>query len=118
LEKVPATIKAILRDIKNMNRRAQTIEHLERSNGDSSLRRALAARLDTALRRAGISSACAARRLDVRERDVQFWRHGITVPPLNAFTRMAAVLNLDLHWLCTGQTPGSPAFVERAVQII
>ena len=99
-----------------MNRRAQTIEHLERSNGDSSLRRALAARLDTALRRAGISSACAARRLDARERDVQFWRQGITVPPLHAFTRIAEALNLDLHWLCTGQTRGSPAFGERPLQ--
>ena len=31
-----------------MNQRAQTIEHLKRSDEDSSLRRALAARLDTA----------------------------------------------------------------------
>jgi hypothetical protein len=38
-----------------MNQRAQTIEHLQRSDEDSSLRRALAARLDTALKRAGIS---------------------------------------------------------------
>ena len=98
-----------------MNRRAQTIEHLERSGEDSSLRRALAARLDTALKRAGISSACAAKRLDVREREVQFWRQGITVPPLNVFTRIAAFLNLDVYWLCTGQTPGSPAVFERVV---
>ncbi len=38
-----------------MNQSAQTIEHLQRSDEDSSLRRALAARLDTALKRAGIS---------------------------------------------------------------
>jgi hypothetical protein len=92
-----------------MNQRAQTIEHLQRSDEDSSLRRALAARLDTALRRAGISSASAARRLDVSEHDVQFWRRGITVPPLNAFTRIATFLNLDVYWLCTGQTPGATA---------
>jgi hypothetical protein len=90
-----------------MNRRAQTIEHLERSGEDSSLRRTLAARLETGW----ISSACAARRLDVRKRDVQFWRQGITVPPLNVFTRIATALKIDVHWLCTGQTPdGQVAF--------
>ena len=98
-----------------MNRRAQTIEHLERSGEDNSLRRALAARLDTTLKRAGISSARAATWLDVSERDVQFWRSGITVPPLNVFTRIAAVLNLDVHWLCTGQTLGPPAAFEGIV---
>jgi hypothetical protein len=61
------------------------------------------------LKRAGISSAGAARWLDVSERDVQFWRRGITVPPLNAFTRIATFLNLDVYWLCTGQTPGATA---------
>jgi len=78
-----------------MNQHAQTIEHLERSGKDSSLRRALAARLDTALRRAGVSSARVARRFDVNEHDVQFWRRGITVPPLSVFTRIAAFLNVD-----------------------
>jgi hypothetical protein len=92
-----------------MTRRAQTIALLERSDEDSGRRRALAARLDKALKRAGVSSACAARRLDVSERDVQFWRGGITVPPLNAFTRMAAFLNVDVHWLCTGQASGASA---------
>ena len=77
-----------------MNRYAQTVEHLDRSGEDSSLRRALAARLDTALKRAGISSARIAKRFDVSESDVQFWRGGITVPPLNVFTRIAALLNL------------------------
>ena len=88
-----------------MNQRAQTIEHLERIGEDSSLRRALAARLDTSLKRAGVSTARAARWLDVSECDVQFWRRGITVPPLNAFKRIAALLNLDAYWLCTGQIP-------------
>jgi hypothetical protein len=37
---------------------------------------------------------------------VQFWRHGITVPPLTFFTRIAAALDLDAHWLCTGRTQG------------
>ncbi|WP_206996776.1 helix-turn-helix domain-containing protein [Trinickia mobilis] len=97
-----------------MNRRAQTIEHLERSGKDSGLRRALAARLDTALKRAGVSSARAAKWLNVSESDVQFWRQGITVPPLNVFTRIAAFLNLDVYWLCTGQTPGAPAAFDGA----
>jgi hypothetical protein len=97
-----------------MNRRAQTIEHLARSSMDSSLRRALAARLDTALKRAGISSARAAKWLNVSESEVQFWRQGITVPPLSVFTRMAAFLNLDVYWLCTGQTAGAPAVFDKA----
>ena len=88
-----------------MNRYAQTIEHLKRSGEDSSLRRALAARLDTSLKQAGVSSSRVARRLEVSERDVQFWRRGITVPPLGLFKRIAAFLGLDVHWLCTGQTP-------------
>jgi transcriptional regulator with XRE-family HTH domain len=81
------------------------MEHLQRIDEDSSLRRALAARLDAALKRAGFSSARVARRLDVSESDVQFWCRGITVPPLDVFTRMAGFLNLDVYWLCTGQTP-------------
>ena len=70
-----------------MSRRAQTIEHLERSAEDKGLRRAL----DMALKRAGISSAQAAKWLDVSEDDVQFWRRGITVAPLSAFTHIAAI---------------------------
>jgi ribosome-binding protein aMBF1 (putative translation factor) len=87
-----------------MNRRLQDIGHLERSIEDDRLRRALAARLDRTFKRAGMSSAHAAKWLGVREDDVQYWRSGITVPPLNACTRLAVALNLDLHWLCTGQT--------------
>ena len=87
-----------------MNRQAQNIGHLERSAEDNRLRRALAARVDRAFKRANIKSARAAKWLGVSEDDVQYWRRGITVPPLNACTRLAAVLNLDVHWLCTGQT--------------
>lgn len=87
-----------------MNLRETNIGHLERSIENDRLRRALAARLDRAFKRADISSARAARWLGVTEYDVQYWRHGITVPPLNVCMRLAAVLNLDVHWLCTGQT--------------
>jgi DNA-binding transcriptional regulator YiaG len=87
-----------------MNRHTQNIGHLERSAEDDRLRRALAARLNRALKHAGVSSPQAAKWLGVSEDDVQYWRRGITVPPLNACTRLAAVLNLDVHWLCTGQT--------------
>ena len=86
-----------------MSRHTEHIGHLARSVGDNRLRRALAARLDRAFKRAGVSSAQAAKWLGVSEHDVQYWRHGITVPPLNACTRLAAVLHLDVHWLCTGQ---------------
>jgi hypothetical protein len=87
-----------------MGRLSQTIGHLERSQEDNALRRAIAARLDRALQKAGISSAKAASWLGVSEHDVQYWRRGITVPPLAAFNRIAAALNLDVHWLCTGQS--------------
>jgi DNA-binding XRE family transcriptional regulator len=86
-----------------MSRHTENIGHLERSVGDNRHRRALAARLDRAFIRAGVSSAQAAKWLGVTEDDVQYWRRGITVPPLNACTRLAAVLNLDVDWLCTGQ---------------
>lgn len=86
-----------------MNLHTKTIGHLERSAGNDRLRRALAARFNGALKRAGISSARAAKWLGVSEYDVQYWRSGITVPPLNACMRLATILNLDVHWLCTGQ---------------
>jgi ribosome-binding protein aMBF1 (putative translation factor) len=86
-----------------MNRHTQSIGHLERIAEDNRLRRALAARLDTAFKRADLSSAHAAKWLGVSEDDVQYWRRGITVPPINACARLAAALNLDVHWLCTGQ---------------
>lgn len=88
-----------------MNPHLQHIGHLERSVEDDRLRRALAARLDRAFKRARISSAHAAKWLGVSEYDVQYWRSGITVPPLNACARLAAAFDLDMHWLCTGQTP-------------
>ena len=87
-----------------MNRQTTNISYLERSIENDCLRRALAARLDKALKRAGISSARAARWLGVSEYDVHYWRHGINAPPLNACMRFATVLKLDVHWLCTGQT--------------
>jgi len=87
-----------------MNRQTTNIRYLERSIESDRLRRALAARIDRAFKRAGISSARAARWLGVSEYDVHYWRHGIIVPPLDVCMRLAAVLNLDVHWLCTGQT--------------
>jgi ribosome-binding protein aMBF1 (putative translation factor) len=87
-----------------MGRHSQTIGHLERSEEDNALRRAIAARLDRAMQKGSISSAKAADWLDVSEHDVQFWRRGITVPPLYAFNRIAKALDVDVYWLCTGQS--------------
>lgn len=91
------------RQLNEMNRHIQRIGYLERSLEDSRLRRALAARLDKAFKRSGISSAQVARRLNLNEADVLYWRQGITVPPLSACARLADALSLDVHWLCTGQ---------------
>lgn len=96
-----------------MGRYTQTIGHLERSHDDNSLRRAMAARLDRAMQRANVSSAKAAKWVDVSEHDVQFWRRGITVPPLHAFNRIAKVLDVDVHWLCTGQAQAQAAQASR-----
>jgi DNA-binding XRE family transcriptional regulator len=70
---------------------------------DNRLRRSLAPRLDRTFKQAGVISAHAAKWLGVSEDNVQYWRRGITVPPLNVCTRLAAAFNLDIHWLCTGQ---------------
>jgi hypothetical protein len=90
--------------LKNMNRNIQTIKYLECSADDYGRGRALAAHLDRAFKRAGVSSAKAAKWLGVDEDGVQFWRRGITVPELPHFARLAASLKLDVHWLGTGQT--------------
>jgi hypothetical protein len=88
-----------------MGRHSQAMGHLERSEEDNALRRAIAARLDRAMQKGNISSAKAADWFDVTEHDVQYWRRGITVPPLHAFTRIARAVDVDVHWLCTGQSP-------------
>ena len=80
-----------------MTLQTESIDHPERSAGDNRLRRALAARLDRAFKRAGVSYAQAAKRLGVSEDDVQYWRRGITVPPVIACTCLATVLDLDVH---------------------
>ena len=87
-----------------MNRHTEAIGYLERSLGDNRLRRALAARLDGACKRASVNTTQAAKWLGVSEVEVQYWRRGITVPPLMACKRLAALLELDVHWLCTGQS--------------
>ena len=71
----------------------------------------MAARLDRAMQKANMSSAKAADWLDVSEHDVQYWRRGITVPPLAAFNRIAKALDLDVHWLCTGESQQVEAVV-------
>jgi hypothetical protein len=86
-----------------MGRHSFTLGHLERSEEDNALRRAIAARLDRALQKAGVSSAKVAGWVGVTEHDVHYWRRGITVVPLQAFNRIANLLELDVHWLCTGQ---------------
>jgi hypothetical protein len=87
-----------------MGQHAKNLQQLRRSAEDHVLRRAIAARLDRSLQRAGISSSKAAKWLSVTQDEVDFWRRGITVPPLHAFTRIATTLQVDVHWLCTGQT--------------
>lgn len=104
-----------------MGHHSNTIGHLERSAEDHVFRRAIAARLDRALQQAGTSSAKAAKWLSVTQEEVDFWRRGIAVSPLHAFTRIAPTLEVDVHWLCTGQTqravtsaPSPPAHPDAA----
>jgi hypothetical protein len=59
-----------------MNRDTDNIVHLERSDEDNRLRRALAARLDKAFTRAGLSSAQAVKRLNVYEAVLAARSHG------------------------------------------
>lgn len=87
-----------------MGQHSNTTGHLQRSAEDHVLRRAIAARLDRALQQAGTSSAKAAKWLSVTREEVDFWRRGITGPPPHAFTRIATTLEVDVHWLFTGQT--------------
>jgi hypothetical protein len=88
-----------------MSRYAQTIRRLEQSAQDSALRRTIAARFDHALRMAGANSARATTWLTVSEGEVQYWRSGITVLPMQAFSRLAAKLGGDVDWVCTGLSP-------------
>ncbi|ACC74348.1 hypothetical protein Bphy_5268 [Paraburkholderia phymatum STM815] len=99
-----------------MNWNAKAIEHLERCREDSRARRFLSARLENALRRAGVSSARVAKWTNAPEIHVEFWRRGITSPPPDALKRIAGSLSLDLHWLCTGQTEkvDGPSTLEEA----
>jgi len=87
-----------------MGQHTTTFGHLEPSAEDHVFWRVIAARLDRALQQAGTSSAKATKWLSVTQEEVDFWRRGITVSPLHAFTRIAATLEVDVHWLCTGQT--------------
>src|SRR3954464_2824178 len=93
----PAIRKIVLRG-SNMMKQDAASDYLERSIENDRLRRALAARLDKTFKRAGLSSARAATTLGVSKYRLDYWRHGITVPPLDACRRLAADLELDVHW--------------------
>src|SRR5260370_40429388 len=88
-----------------MGQHTKSSQQLHGSAGDHVLGRAIAARLDRALQRAGTRSAKAAKWLSVTQDEVDFWRRGITVPPLHAFTRIAATLQVDVPLALHGPTP-------------
>jgi ribosome-binding protein aMBF1 (putative translation factor) len=77
-------------------------EYFENQLASNAGKRAFAARLDRALKRAGVSSTRVASWLEVSESDVKFWRDGVLLPAPRQCTRLANNLNLDVHWLCAG----------------
>jgi hypothetical protein len=57
------------------------------------------------IKRAGITSGLVAADVGVREREVDFWRAGITVPQSTHCQRLLQLLRVDLSWLCLAAGP-------------
>ncbi|WP_175105658.1 XRE family transcriptional regulator [Pararobbsia alpina] len=57
------------------------------------------------IKRARITSRLVATYVGVKERDVDFWRAGITVPHGAQCQRLSQLLGVDLSWLCLAAAP-------------
>lgn len=82
-------------------RRANTLDlHLEKHAHSDRFRKGFSTRLDMTIKRAKITSRLVASTLGVKERDVNFWRAGITLPGGAQCRRLSQFLSIDLAWLC------------------
>lgn len=94
-----------------MTTNVQIDKHLETTGQTNGWRRAFAARIDMTLKRAQRRSAWVARRLNVSERQVGFWRAGVLLPTGEQCRRLSALLQVDLHRLCAVDNP-SPSLIK------
>lgn len=74
--------------------------HLEGHAQSDQFRRGFATRLDMTMKRARIPSRLVASYLGVREREVMFWRAGITLPQGSQCRHLSKLLGIDVAWLC------------------
>ncbi len=82
------------------------IEHrLTQTAERAGWRRAFAKRIDMTLKRAQRRSAWVARRLNVSEPQVGLWRAGVLLPNAEQCRRLSVLLQIDLQWLCAGDSP-------------
>ena len=79
------------------SRHAENFGHLDGSLRDADAGVPLPHTLTAHSKGAASARPHAAKWLAQCEDGVQYWRCGITIPPLNACTRLATVLDLDLH---------------------
>lgn len=79
--------------------------HLEESGQSASFRKGFSTRLDMTIKRARITSRLVAIHVGVKEREVDFWRAGITVPHGAQCHRLSQLLRVDLSWLCLAAVP-------------
>jgi ribosome-binding protein aMBF1 (putative translation factor) len=80
-------------------RRSLTI-YLEQNAQNARFLRAFAARLNTSLTKAGMSSARVAALMRVSTDDVQMWRQGVTIPSSAECQRLSELADSSVEWLC------------------
>jgi hypothetical protein len=87
-------------------RRANELEvHLERNSHSDMFRKLFATKLDMTIKRAKMTTRLVASYMGVKERDVMFWRAGITLPQSVQCRRLSQLLRVDVAWLCAA--PGA-----------
>ncbi len=75
----------------------------------------LAARIESARMRAGLSQAQLARRMGIERQSVQQWENGETAPRQSRLTKLAQVLGVNAQWLLTGEPGGQIEDVELGI---
>ncbi len=85
--------------------------HLQENTHSDHFRKRFSTRLDMTIKRARITSRLVASYVGVKERDVNFWRAGITVPLASQCQRLSQLLRIDVAWLCVAPGP-VPVFIR------